>query len=189
MKVIFLDHDGVICLSNNFGSRHKKQIKVRTKMTQSIKELPVDARFDNFDNKAIKVLNKILEETGAEIVVSSDWKNWCSVEEMGDYYESQGIIKRPIDFTGNVIDQSKVTWHRNWDLEGTRSLEIQAWLEQHPEVTKWVAIDDLDMSKKGISYSMEFEHQWGLDNFVWTSRVNEGIKQVGIKDKVLSFLV
>jgi hypothetical protein len=188
MKVIFLDHDGVICLSNNFGSRHKKQIKVRTKLTQSVKDLPVDARFDNFDKKAIKVLNEILEQTGAEIVVSSDWRIWCSVEEMGDYYESQGIIKRPIDFTGNVIDQSKVTWHRNWDSEGTRSLEIQAWLEQHHEVTHWVAIDDLDMSKKGISYSMEFEHEWGLDNFVWTSRINEGIKQVGIKDKILNFL-
>jgi hypothetical protein len=44
------------------------------------------------------------------------------------------------------------------------------------------------MSKKGISYSMEFEHEWGLDNFVWTSRINEGIKQVGIKDKILNFL-
>ena len=72
MKVIFLDHDGVICLSNNFGSRHKKQIKVRTKMTQSIKELPVDARFDNFNKKAVKVLNEILLKTDAEIVVSSD---------------------------------------------------------------------------------------------------------------------
>ena len=188
MKVIFLDHDGVICLSNNWGSRFKKQTKVRTKLTQSVKELPVDARFDNFDKKAIKVLNKILEQTGAEIVVSSDWKNWCSVEEMGDYYESQGIIKRPIDFTGNVIDESKVTWHRNWDLEGTRSLEIQAWLEQHPKVTHWVAIDDLNMGKTGLHYSMEFEHEWGLNNFVLTSLSNEGIKQVGIKDKVISYL-
>jgi len=35
---------------------------------------------------------------------------------------------------------------------------------------------------------MEFEHEWGLDNFVLTPNENEGIKQVGIKDKVLSFL-
>ena len=188
MKVIFLDHDGVICLSNNWGSRYKKQVKVRTKLTQSVKELPVDARFDNFDKKAIKVLNEILEQTGAEIVVSSDWRIWCSVEEMGDYYESHGIIKRPIDFTGNVIDQSKVTWHRNWDSEGTRSLEIQAWLDNHPEVTHWVAIDDLNMGKTGLYYSTEFVHEWGLTNFVHTPLSNEGIKQVGVKDKILSFL-
>ena len=163
MRVIMLDHDGVICLSGNWGSRFKKQQKARKKLSQDVMTMPIDARFDNFDKKAIKVLNEILEKTGAEIVVSSDWKVWCSVEEMGDYYEKHGITKRPIDFTGNVLDLTRVTWHRNWDLEGTRSTEIQDWL-------------------------MEFEHDWGLDNFVLTPNENEGIKQVGIKDKVLSFL-
>jgi len=189
MKALFLDHDGVICLSNNFGSRFKKQVKERKKLSQSLMSMSVNARFDNFDKKAVKVLNEILETTGTEIVVSSDWKNWCSVEEMGDYYESQGIIKRPIDFTGNVIDESKITWHRNWDLEGTRSLEIQDWLSNHPEVTHWVAIDDLNMGKTGMHYSVEFVHEWGLNNFVHTPKVNEGIKQVGVKEKVLNFLI
>ena len=188
MKVIFLDHDGVICLSNNWGSRFKKQKEARRKLSQSVMTMPLDARFDNFDKKAIKVLNEILEQTGAEIVVSSDWKVWCSVEEMGDYYEKQGIIKRPIDFTTNTIDGEKVTWHRNWDLEGTRSVQIQEWLKEHPEVTHWVAIDDLDMGKTGLQYGMEFEHEWGLDNFVLTPLNNEGIKQLGVKEKVLSFL-
>jgi hypothetical protein len=188
MKVIFLDHDGVICLSGNWGSRLKKQQKAKKKLSQDVMTLPVDARFDNFDKKAIKVLNEILELTGAEIVVSSDWKVWCTVEEMGDYYEKQGIIKRPIDFTDTLLDGSRVTWNRNWDLEGTRSLEIQDWLANHPEVTHWVAIDDLEMGKTGLRYSMEYEHEWGLDNFVLTPLSNEGIKQLGIKEKVLSFL-
>lgn len=183
-----LDHDGVICLSGNWGSRFKKQKKARRKLSQSVMTMGIDARFDNFDKKAIKVLNEILEQTGAEIVVSSDWKNWASVEEMGDYYEKQGIIKRPIDFTGNVLDLSRVTWHRNWDLEGTRSMEIQDWLSEHPEVTEWVAIDDLNMSKTGLHYGMEFEHEWALDNFVHTPLNNEGIKQLGVKEKILSFL-
>jgi hypothetical protein len=29
---------------------------------------------------------------------------------------------------------------------------------------------------------------WGLENFVWTSRDWEGIKQSGVKEKVLKFL-
>ena len=43
-------------------------------------ETPMEYRFDNFNKKAIKVLNEILEETGAELVTSSDWNNWqtCS---------------------------------------------------------------------------------------------------------------
>ncbi len=68
MKVIFLDNDGVICLSNNWGSRLKKQRKLGNKPVFN-HELPVEYRFDNFDIKAVKVLNKILEQTGAEIVV------------------------------------------------------------------------------------------------------------------------
>ncbi len=51
MKVIFLDHDGVICLSTNWGSRFKKQKKYRKKLSQSVMTMPLDARFDNFDKK------------------------------------------------------------------------------------------------------------------------------------------
>ena len=188
MKIIFLDHDGVICLSQQFGGRYKKQIKLRTKLSQDLMSFPVEARFDNFDRKAIKVLNAILEETGAEIVVSSDWKNWATVEEMGEYYKDQGIIKTPIDFTpGEYNLQEKQEWHPDWDLEASRSLEIQEWLKEHPEVSRWVAIDDLDMSFKEIS-SNRSGTGWGLTNFVHTPVVTEGIKKLGIKEKVLKFL-
>ncbi len=98
-RVIFLDHDGVICLSNNWGTRWKKQRNERKKMSEDEMSLPVFARFDNFDIKSIRLLNEILEETDAEIVVTSDWRNWATVEEMGDYYESQKVVKKPIGFT------------------------------------------------------------------------------------------
>ena len=188
MKVIFLDHDGVICLAQQFGGRYKKQAKARKKLSQSVMDLPVNARFDNFDKKAIKTLNLILEETGAEIVVSSDWKNWANVEEMGEYYEQQGIIKKPIDFTPREYNvPEKQEWHPDWELEASRTLEIQEWLKDHPEVTHWVAIDDLDMSFKETS-SNRSGTGWGLTNFVHTPSITQGIKQLGIKEKVLKFL-
>lgn len=186
MKVIFLDHDGVICLSNNWGNRFKKQKEWgKRKLSMSPLAMPVEYRFDNFDEKAVKVLNEILEETGAEIVVSSDWKKWATVEEMGEYYESKGIIKKPIAFTDSILydDYEDFPWHRNWDLEQTRSLEISQYLGQNPNITHWVAIDDLNMSLKP-----EGDKMWGLKNFVLTPLNNEGIKQTGIKDKILNFL-
>jgi hypothetical protein len=188
MKILFLDHDGVICLSQQFGGRYKKQVKVRRKLSQDLMSFPVGARFDNFDKKAIKVLNAILEETGAEIVVSSDWKNWATIEEMGEYYEQQGIIKKPIDFTPMTYTLPETQeWHPDWDLEASRTLEIKEWLKEHPEVTHWVAIDDLDMSFKEVS-SNRSGTGWGLTNFVHTPTVTEGIKRLGIKGKVLKFL-
>ena len=193
MKVIFLDHDGVICLSNNWGGRSKKWAKYRSANPETSTDkmdAPVFVRFDDFDGKAVQILNKILEETGAEIVVSSDWKGWANVEEMGEYYESQGIIKKPIALTTNLGDctwenEEKASWFWNprWDLEMTRVVEIRQYLHDHPEITHWVAVDDLDMGKNGEPWK-----NWGLDNFVLTPRSNEGIKQSGIREKILKYL-
>ena len=186
MKVLFLDHDGVICLSPDWGSRYKKQKDFGCKMSQGLLEMPVQYRFDNFNIKSVKILNQILEETGAEIVISSDWKKWANVDEMGQYYESQGIIKKPIAFTPDLNDctnyNEDFVWNKNWDLEQSRSFEIKQYLENHPEITHWVSVDDLDMSRSG-------EHKdWGLDNFVHTPKSNEGIKQTGVKEKIIKYL-
>ena len=186
MKVIFLDHDGVICLSKNWGNRFKKQKDWGgRKLSMTTLEMPVEYRFDDFDEKAVNVLNEILEETGAEIVVSSDWKRWATVEEMGEYYESKGIIKKPIAFTDSILydDYEDFPWHRKCELEQTRSLEIAQYLGLNTVITHWVAIDDLNMSLK-----LEGDKEWGLKNFVLTPIDNEGIKQTGIKDKILNFL-
>jgi len=189
MKVIFLDHDGVICLSSEWGGRFKKQNKWKgRKLSMTTLEMPIEYRFDNFNQKAIKTLNEILEETGAEIVVSSDWKRWANVEEMGEYYESKGIIKKPIALTTNLgqcnwYNGMTWIWSPRWDSEMTRVIEIKQFLHDHPEVTHWVAVDDLDMGKNGEDWK-----DWGLDNFVLTPSSNEGIKQMGIKDKILKFL-
>ena len=189
MKVIFLDHDGVICLSSEWGGRRKKQMKWDgIKLSMSMGDFPLEYRFDNFNQKAIKTLNKIIEETGAEIVTSSDWKRWANLEEMGEYYESQGIAKKPIALTPNL---GQCTWYNDmiwvwspqWDLEMTRVIEIKQYLHDHPEITHWVAVDDLDMSKNGEGWK-----DWGLDNFVLTPKGAEGIKQSGIKEKILKFL-
>jgi hypothetical protein len=192
MKVIFLDHDGVICLSNNWGSRHKKQKEWGGRVPfMSVYDVPVEYRFDDFDTKAIKVLNSILEITGAEIIVSSDWRTYATLEELGQYYELQGVIKKPIGITKTLAEcntPKDFIWSRQWDLEQTRSFEIHQYLKEHPSITSWVAIDDLDMGKTGKYYSMEFTHDWGLENFVHTPRSNEGIKQSGIKDKIVSYL-
>jgi hypothetical protein len=195
MKVIFLDNDGVICLSNNWGSRNTKRRKAGIKASVPSSELPVDIRFDNFDKKAVRILNEILEETGAEIVVSSDWRFYATLEELGEYYTSQGIIKKPIAVTGMFKDLFPREWSAlrfRADLELERYMEIQHWIDEHPEITNWVAIDDLDMSVSFLgdrfSPSNGSDKKPGLTNFVLTPRVNEGIKESGVKDKILQYL-
>ena len=193
MKVIFLDNDGVICLSSNWGSRHKKQKKWdKKKLSMSMQSIPIEYRFDNFDKKAVKILNQILEESGAEIIVSSDWRLYATLDELDEYYLAQGIIKAPIGITNkNLVDcdvPNNFIWSRSWDLEQCRSLEIHQYLKDHPDITHWAAVDDLNMGKTGLDSSMEFEHNWGLENFVYTPLSNEGIRQSGVKEQILKYL-
>ena len=196
MKILFLDNDGVICLSNNWGERAKKWANFKRDNPEvEFTDRPVQCRFDDFDDKAVKVLNEILEETGAEIVVSSDWRLHANLEELGEYYESQGIIKKPFAVTDIFKDIFPKEWNafRNRaELELERSMEIGHWLQNHPEVTSWVAIDDLNMSpeflSKYFSNSEDDAKNPGLSNFVLTPRSREGIKQSGVKEKVLKFL-
>lgn len=195
MKIIFLDNDGVICLRNNWGGRQEKFQKYRKENPDSItyRDCDVFHRFDNFDKKAVNVLNQILEETCAEIVVSSDWKKHATLNELGDYYISQGIIKRPIAITPSFIGCDKpegFEWNRNDQYEQERCLEIMQYVKNNPEITHWVAVDDLVMQKEVTNkFFGDHTRVWGLDNFVWCPKENEGIKQVNVKEQILTFLL
>jgi hypothetical protein len=195
MKVIFLDNDGVICLSHNWGGRNKKWSKYRSLNPNSSNdknEAPVDVRFDDFDKKAVKVLNEILEKTGAEIIVSSDWRYHATIDELGDYYTSQGIIKKPIAITSRTQDIDPEEWNKRFrfyaKLEEERAFEITHFLGLQPSITHWVAVDDLNMGRFVRHDGYTIEYDWGLSNFVHTPKSNEGIKQSGVKEKILNFL-
>jgi hypothetical protein len=163
MKIIFLDIDGVICLSSEWGSRARK-IK-RWELEGGEGKPPATIRLDDFNKIAVNVLNDIILTSGADIVISSDWRLYATLDEMKDLFHQFGVIKGPIDFTPELQ-----TFTKQADI---RVDEINLWLSKHPEVTKWVAIDDLDLSE--------------LDNFVKT-REREGLKQCNISSKILKFL-
>jgi hypothetical protein len=119
MKILFLDHDGVICLTDNWNTRQKKWARYRSANPDSSKYLPhapVQIRFDDFDKKAVRILNEIILETDCEIVVSSDWRAHATLDELGDYYLQQGIVKRPVDFTGNKLPGDAKFWDPKTDF-------------------------------------------------------------------------
>jgi hypothetical protein len=127
--------------------------------------------------------------------VSSDWRFHAHLAELGEYYLSQGIIKKPIAVTDMFKDIFPSEWSQlrfRADLELERSMEIQHWVDNHSEITNWVAIDDLDMSVQFLEDRFSArdgsDSQPGLTNFVHTPQSSEGIKQCGVKEKVLKFL-
>lgn len=164
MKIIFLDIDGVLCTRSCYGKGK-------------------DNRWDAymFDPKCVAVLNFILQETGAEIILSSDWRHQYTLQEMREIFAHNFVMKGPIGFTPS----SKTYTAMN--LEGGRVDEIKMWLTMHAwkNDIKWVAVDDLDMSLK---HDDEGNVIGGLERFVHCPNEQEGIKRINVKDKILDKL-
>jgi hypothetical protein len=123
--------------------------------------------FSDFDPDSVNILNDIIAVTGAEIVVSSDWKREITLSGMCKFYQQQGVKKLPIDFTDWLPNYP--TYHEQ------RATEINTWLDQHPETTHWAAVDDLYMGT------------W-LSNFVWAKNVHQGLTDFEVKKQILTHL-
>jgi hypothetical protein len=162
LKILFLDHYGVMRLSTI------ETVRTQHSLPDAAEFVGTDSGyFSNFDPDAVNVLNQILDQTGAEIVVSSDWKLKTSIEGMCEFYQAQGIKKMPIDYTAWL--PGPTVYHEQ------RANEITAWLQQHPETTQWAAIDDLYMGT------------W-LTNFVWAKNVHLGINDITVQQQLLEYL-
>lgn len=164
MKIIFLDLDGVMCTSACYGKGK-------------------DNKWDSymFDPKCVAVLNFILQETGAEIILSSDWRHSYTLQEMREIFCHNNVIKGPIGFTQLMKSYTAD------NLEFGRSDEINKWCEIHAWKgdIKWVAVDDLNMTL----VVDEMGNERGLKNFVRCPNEESGIKGIGIKDKILEYLI
>lgn len=110
MKVIFLDVDGVLNNQN-------------TPIRWEDKTLLMN------DPTCVFFLNRLVDRTGAELVLSSSWRhdpNWRQ------NLKDNGVIKDFLDRTPT----------KNVGNETQRGLQINAWLSEHPEVKKFAIIDD-----------------------------------------------
>lgn len=110
-RVIFLDIDGVLAPIRQWD------------------------RYGDLDPPCIQVLNEIVAGAGADVVVSSTWRNGKTVAELQEVLDAQG-------FTGCVLDKTPT------GAPGAhRGEEIAAWLADHA-VGGFVIIDDhVDMGE------------------------------------------
>lgn len=122
MKVIFLDIDGVL--------NHQEWYRKR-KDTVDQNDISSHYPFYEFDPESVKQLNRIIDETGAKVVVSSTWRIGRRAEDL------QEILDR-VGFTGEVIDTTPNFLAGGFDNTGERirysvprGCEIDWWLEIH----------------------------------------------------------
>lgn len=129
MKVLFLDFDGVLNSSQWLS-------EVRTYVTGAW------TNTNWFDPAAIARLNKIIEETGAKIVVSSSWRIGRTVLDLCKILFGAGFVGAII---GKITDELRRASEGRLRPEiepVTRGEEIKIWLNAHPQVTHFAVVDD-----------------------------------------------
>ena len=125
-----------------------------------------------FDKKCVGVMNDIIEQTNCDIVLSSDWKLHYIRQDMREIFAWNGLKCNLIGVTPRL----PVEYYTLQLLAEQRALEILKYVEDH-DITNYVAVDDLPLLN------------WLPDNFVQCTKIREGIKQSGIKDKILKILL
>ena len=108
MKIIFLDIDGVLN-SDDYIDRAKNE--------QGIEQ--------HIDIEKVTLLKKAINETNAQIVLTSSWKNSKDITSLRELFTKYEIY---FDVTPFI----------NWE----RGLEIKQWLSKHKDVEDYIILDD-----------------------------------------------
>jgi hypothetical protein len=109
-------------------------------------EYDVAAVYYDWNLVAIRELKRIADTTDAKIVISSDWKIFGGLERMVDFMRIYDMAEYPVDITPDSSkDKSIREFMEKNACHDYRSAEILVYLERHPEITNYVAIDDMDL--------------------------------------------
>lgn len=104
-----------------------------------------------FDPCAVALLNRLIAISQAKIVISSTWGR-------------QGLSTITDVLAKNNIDPSHL--HEDWitprKFSSSRSSECKWWLDDHPEVTHYVALDDEQLNYDMLPHAIQCDPYEGF---------------------------
>ena len=140
-KVIFLDFDGVISVLETrweLSDRHMKRVK------------------------------RICDSTGAKIVITSSWR-WGDVDTTLEKIYKRAA-KEPtsafVDKNHYLLNKDLVVGVTKRIGAGSRGIEIKNWLGSHPEVTRYLILDDdsFDILPKQKDFLIQTDWAAGIED-------------------------
>jgi hypothetical protein len=146
MKIIFLDIDGV--LNNDFWFEKRLELGFDPESDKDIYD-----KIWYLHPDKVKLLNKLIQKTGAKVVLSSSWRK--NPEGELDF-----ALER-LCFSGKIIDKTPVLYA---PFSVPRGVEIKSWLtnNKHLDIHSYVILDD----DKDMLYEQK-------DNFIHINNGNE----------------
>jgi hypothetical protein len=160
-KILFLDIDGVLNSYLFMLSSIKYRLNKHFPIWKVFQFLNImwlyhiilnNETLDKFylnqiDEKAVLLLNDVINETGCKVVLSSSWR-----KNEGGFKKVEELLKIK-GFIGEIIDATPT-------LGGKRGNEIEEWLTKHDNIENYVIVDD----------ESDFTDNQILNHFVWTDR-------------------
>jgi hypothetical protein len=132
MKVIFLDIDGVIN-SNFWVESHQQEISDGTLI----------------DKEKIELVAKIVDKTSAALVMHSGWRFWFDNTMKPIRKEAQNLIDLLVDSGLSIYamtpDLTTEEIRKTKMFSKVKASEIILWLNQNPNIDKWIVLDDIDL--------------------------------------------
>ena len=146
MKIIFLDFDGVLN-----GTYYVNK---------------VGGYGIILDPEKMELLAHIVNTTRAKIVLSTSWREHWEPDERLCTQMGRDINRIFGDYGLKIYDKTP-------EIAGDREYQIESWLDDNPEVTSFVVLDDMFLNSELIN-----------DNFVRTSGFLGGLTDEDAQDAI-----
>lgn len=146
----------------------------------------VGAVYFDWNKEAVEGLRQVLATTGARIVISSDWRDkgfevmkaFLAIYDLDGYLEDmtyylpfskrhqpeyQQQVKDTSEMYKQLNDQFRALYPSDpnewFDGFDSRTAEIREYLDYHPEITSFVAVDDRNLAK-GLDEHFVHTRSW-----------------------------
>lgn len=147
MKVIFLDFDGVL---NNQGS-FIMETRKRKAIENGFEKLgPVNHTLDSTNASNLQYI--LDAHPDAKIVISSTWRLHFTLEQL-----EAKLLSYDVNAKDKIIGQTPRRF-RGFN-SAPRYSEIEGYLEEHPEVTNYIILDDEEMRDQYVERQI-LTHWW-----------------------------
>lgn len=117
-RIIFLDFDGVLATDSYDDALLAGGERLR------------DCFGRRFDPGCVAYLRDVIGSTGADIVITSSWRQYLSPLAMRLMWKTRGMPGAVKGCTPRISEN--------------RGMEIRKWLSSHQDVVSYVILDDMD---------------------------------------------